>query len=108
MSVQRCSLTLALMLCSMTSALYAQDDPFVAIPARMEEFMDEHEVSGAVTLVGHEGKVVHVAAVGSADIESARRMTTDAIFGIMSMTKPISATAFMMLVEEGKVSVDDP
>jgi CubicO group peptidase (beta-lactamase class C family) len=108
MFARRLSLILFAACCTPIPALHAQSDSFVAIPARMEEFMDEHEISGAVTLVGHEGKVVHISAVGSADIESGRRMTTDAIFGVMSMTKPVSATAFMILVEEGKVAVDDP
>ena len=52
--------------------------------------------------------IVHLAAVGKADVETDEPMTTDTIFGVMSMTKPITATALMILVDEGKLSLDDP
>lgn len=78
------------------------------IPPRMEEFVRQGQLSGAVTLVARQGRVVHLAAVGQADIETHRPMTTDALFAVASMTKPITATAVMILVDEGKVSLDDP
>ncbi|GIW81559.1 MAG: serine hydrolase [Gemmatales bacterium] len=81
---------------------------FGHIPARMLEFVKEHKISGAVTLVAHKGKVVHVAAVGKADIENNIPMRSDSIFAIASMTKPITATALMILVDEKKVALDDP
>jgi CubicO group peptidase (beta-lactamase class C family) len=83
-------------------------DPFAAIPARMEQFIADHEIAGAVTLVGNPQGVVNLAAAGKADIEADKPMTTDAMFGVMSMTKPITATALMILVDEGKVALDDP
>ncbi len=86
----------------------AQSDPYAAIPARMEQFVADHEIPGAVTLVSRDGKTVHLAAVGMADIEKKTPLTTDSIFGVMSMTKPITATALMILVDEGKVALDDP
>ncbi len=46
--------------------------------------------------------------LGFADVEQRKPMRSDTLFGIMSMTKPITATALMILVDEGKVSVDDP
>lgn len=64
--------------------------------------------SGAVTLVAHHGRIVHLEAHGLADIESKRPMRTDAIFRIMSMTKPVVAVSILMLVEEGKVRLGDP
>lgn len=51
---------------------------------------------------------MHLGAVGLADIESKRPMTTDSLFWVASMTKPIAATAVMLLQEEGKLSVVDP
>jgi CubicO group peptidase (beta-lactamase class C family) len=74
----------------------------------MEEFVKQDQVSGVVTLVAREGKIVHLSAVGQADIAGKKEMAADAIFGIASMTKPITATAVMILVDEGKLALDDP
>ena len=52
--------------------------------------------------------ILHLSADGLADIENKTPMATDSIFWIASMTKPITATAVMMMQEEGKLSVDDP
>jgi CubicO group peptidase (beta-lactamase class C family) len=82
-------------------------DPFAAIPARLEQFVADGEIAGAVTLVARQGRIVHLGAVGMANREASAPMTTDALFGIMSMTKPITATALMILVDQGKLSLDD-
>jgi CubicO group peptidase (beta-lactamase class C family) len=84
-----------------------QAEAFAAIPARMQQFVADREIAGAVTLVGNAEKVVNLAAVGKADVEADTPMTADAMFGVMSMTKPITATALMILVDEGKVDLDD-
>ena len=78
------------------------------INAAMQQFVDDGTIAGAVTLVGHQGRIVHLGAVGKANLESNRKMQPNALFSIASMTKPIVATAVMMLEEEGKLSVDDP
>lgn len=65
-------------------------------------------ISGAVSLIANQDHVLDVTTVGLADLEEERKMTEESLFCIASMTKPITATALMMLVEEGKVSVDDP
>lgn len=78
------------------------------IAPQMREFVDAGQISGAVTLVSHKGKIVHLEAVGEADISSHRPLAKDSIFAIASMTKPITATAVMILQDEGKLSVDDP
>src|SRR3954468_12794514 len=78
------------------------------IPRRMERFVSEGQISGAVTLVATKDRVVHLAAVGKADLATGRPMEPDAIFRVASMTKPITATALMMLIEQGKLAVDDP
>jgi CubicO group peptidase (beta-lactamase class C family) len=93
---------------SMSSAFAQTPDPFLPIRDRMDEFVAAGEISGAVTLVSHQGRVVSLIATGMADIEKKMPMAADSIFGIMSMTKPISGTALMMLVEEGKIAIDDP
>jgi CubicO group peptidase (beta-lactamase class C family) len=74
----------------------------------MERHIDAGEISGAVTLVARRGKIVHFQAHGLMDIESKKPMTTDAIFRIASMTKPITGVAVMMMVEEGKIRLTDP
>jgi CubicO group peptidase (beta-lactamase class C family) len=78
------------------------------IDARMEGFVAGHQISGAVTALATKGRMVHLSAVGKADIENGRAMKTDSIFRIASMTKPITATAMMILLDEGKLSIDDP
>ena len=78
------------------------------ISRRMERFVAEGQIAGAVTLVATKDQVVHLAAVGKADIASARPMEPDTIFRVASMTKPITSTALMMLVEQGKLAIDDP
>ena len=74
----------------------------------LKKFMDAGKLSGAVTLVAKEGKVVNFEATGLRDIESGDAMSRDDLFWIASMTKPITAMAVMMLVEEGKLSIEDP
>ena len=78
-----------------------------AIDAAMEVFVEDGTISGAVTLVGHQGKIVHLSAVGLADIEKQKAMRGSSLFAIASMTKPIVATAVMILQDEGKLSFDD-
>ena len=64
--------------------------------------------AGAVVLVSSAEKDLDVEAVGWADIASKKPMRKDSLFWIASMSKPITATALMMLVDEGKVGLDDP
>src|SRR4030081_1992335 len=63
---------------------------------------------GTQLLVYRRGKIVHSAVQGFADIERNAPMKDDTIFRIYSMTKPITSVAFMMLVEEGRVALDEP
>lgn len=78
------------------------------IGPRMQTYVDQHLVSGVVTLVAHKGEIVHLNAVGRQVIETDKKMATDSIFQIMSMTKPVTGVAVMMLVEEGKLNLSDP
>jgi CubicO group peptidase (beta-lactamase class C family) len=83
-------------------------DRLAEIPRVMQLFVEKGEISGAVTLVATKDRVVHLAAIGKADVANGREMEPDAIFRVASMTKPITATALMMLVEQGKLAIDDP
>ena len=78
------------------------------IATRMQQFVDDKQIAGAVTLVMRRGKIVHFEPVGWADIAEKRPMTRDNLFAIASMTKPITATAMLILQDEGKLSVSDP
>jgi CubicO group peptidase (beta-lactamase class C family) len=82
--------------------------PLAEIPQRMKEFAAKQQIAGAVTLVARQGRIVHLEAVGLADIENKMPMRKDSLFGVASMTKPITATAVMMLADQGKLSIDDP
>jgi CubicO group peptidase (beta-lactamase class C family) len=70
--------------------------------------VDRHTLAGAVTLVADRDEVLSLEAVGFADIAAGKPMRTDALFWIASQSKPITSTALMMLVDEGKVRLDDP
>jgi CubicO group peptidase (beta-lactamase class C family) len=88
--------------------LAQQPDRFAAIAPRMEEFVDKGEVAGVVTLIATREGVIHLSAAGKTDLESGRKMRTDDIFWIASMSKPITAVCIAILRDEGKLSFDDP
>jgi CubicO group peptidase (beta-lactamase class C family) len=74
----------------------------------VQPFVDRTELAGAVMLVADKDQVLASKAVGWADVGARRSMRTDSVFWIASQSKPIAAAALMMLVDEGKVSLDDP
>ena len=63
---------------------------------------------GAIGLVARKGKVAYFEAVGTRDPQTNAPMTKDAIFRLYSMTKPFTSVATMMLVEEGRILLNDP
>lgn len=71
-------------------------------------FVQREELAGAVALVADREKVLAVTAVGSADIEAKQPMKEDAVFWIASQSKAMTAVAVLMLVDEGKIALDDP
>jgi len=74
----------------------------------IQSHIDAKDLSGAVTLVVRRGKLVHFEAQGSTDFESNQPMRTDTLFRMASMTKPITAVAVLMMMEEGKLILSDP
>jgi CubicO group peptidase (beta-lactamase class C family) len=66
------------------------------------------DLAGAVTIVARKGKVVHHSAQGMMDLDSKKPMASSSMFRIASMTKPVIGVAVMMLVEEGKLHLNDP
>jgi CubicO group peptidase (beta-lactamase class C family) len=73
----------------------------------LQDAVDSNRIGGAVALVLRDGKVVYERAVGWSDREAGRRMTPDALFRIASQTKALTSVAIMMLVEEGRISLND-
>src|SRR6202171_3886813 len=78
-----------------------------SIPARMHDLIVANEIPGAVTVVATGDSVLRMDAQGWADPDHKSFMRVDSIFWIASMSKPITATAVLMLMEEGKLSLDD-
>lgn len=74
----------------------------------LQPFVEKHELAGAVALVADKDKVLAVETVGFADIAGGKKMAADSVFWIASQSKPMTATAVMMLVDEGKISLDAP
>ncbi len=93
---------------ALIGSLHAAPPVMPGVEEIMEKFSEAKEISGAVTVVADAEKILHLSAVGLADIEKNQPMAVDSVFWIASMTKPITATAVMMMQEEGKLSVDDP
>lgn len=74
----------------------------------LKPFVTRHELAGAVALFADKDKFVSVETVGFADIEAGKPMKADSVFWIASQSKGITAAAVMMLVDEGKIALDDP
>ncbi len=74
----------------------------------VQGFIDRQEIPGSVILIARHGRIAHLDALGMMDLEARKPMSTDAIFRIASMTKPITAVAVMMLFEEGHFLLSDP
>ena len=66
------------------------------------------EMSGAVAIVARKGKIVHLEAQGVMDLDTKKPMAKDTMFRVASMTKPVTGLAIMMMIEEGKVRLNDP
>ncbi|HLY74694.1 MAG TPA: serine hydrolase domain-containing protein [Planctomycetota bacterium] len=92
------------------TALWPQD-PAAETPktpaAALQPFIDRHVLAGAVTLVATKDKILSHEAVGFMDVKAQTPMRPDALFWIASQSKPITATAVLMLVDEGKLALDD-
>jgi len=74
--------------------------------ALIDRYVEEKKIAGAVVLVARKGKIAYLREAGIAD--TGKPMQKDTIFRVVSMTKPITSTAIMMLYEEGKLLLSDP
>jgi len=78
------------------------------IDQMLERRIAKGEITGAVAIVARKGKVVHLTAKGVMDLETKQSVTPATMFRVASMTKPVTSVALMMMVEEGKVRLNDP
>ena len=83
-------------------------DKLARIAPAMQAYVDDGRLAAVMTMVARRGQVVHWDAVGTRDTASGDALERDDIFRIYSMTKPVTSVATMILVEEGKVALDDP
>lgn len=90
------------------SSVGMSDERLSFIDDAIMESIQKNEIPGAVALVARKGKIVYHKAFGMADNGAKRSLKKDDIFRIASQTKAITATAVMMLWEEGKFRLDDP
>ncbi|MBK8040734.1 MAG: beta-lactamase family protein [Verrucomicrobiaceae bacterium] len=93
---------------SLSQAVALDAAKLAAIHPAMEEAVKAKQAAGIVTLVMEKGKVVHHDAAGMADIAKGRAMEKDALFWIASMTKSVNGAAILCLVDDGKLSLDEP
>ena len=82
--------------------------PLGEATALLKQFVAEKKIAGAVAAVAQHGKLAYLESVGVQDLETRAPMTERSLFRIYSMTKPVTAAAVMMLLEEGRFHLDDP
>ena len=85
------------------SFAFAEPPKLSGIGDAMQEMVTKNEIAGAVTVVIARDKVLHLETTGLADVASKKPMTSDTLFWIASMTKPITGTAILMLQDDGKL-----
>jgi CubicO group peptidase (beta-lactamase class C family) len=78
------------------------------IDKAMQEDIDQKKTGGIVVLIARHGTIAYHKAFGMADIESGKKMQTDSLFRLYSMTKPVTSAALLTLYEEGKFQLSDP
>src|ERR1700722_14910208 len=78
------------------------------IDAYLQNETAANKIPGAVMMIQRDGKTIYFSSVGRRDPGSKEPMTPDSIFRIYSMSKPITSVVAMMLVEEGKLQLDEP
>lgn len=97
----------------MTSSVLRQAHGFdpktlAAIRPALQAFVDRGELAGITTLTSYRGEVVQAEAIGWRDLETRSPMQLDTLFRIASMTKPVTSVAALMLMEEGRLRLEDP
>src|SRR5262245_729219 len=101
--------SMGIALAASAGAAPAQNSPNgAAVDAALRGAVERKDVPGVVALITDRERVLYQGAFGVADVATGRPLTTDALFRIASMTKPITSLALMQLVEQGRLGLDDP
>ncbi|MDO8396232.1 MAG: serine hydrolase domain-containing protein [Bradyrhizobium sp.] len=79
-----------------------------ALDSSLRGAVERKDVPGVVALVTDRERVLYQSAFGVADVATGRPLTSDALFRIASMTKPVTSVALMQLIEQGRLGLDDP
>ena len=94
---------------ALTGIASAQNSPAsTALDTSLRSAVERKDVPGVVALITDRKGVIYQGAFGVADVATGRPLTSDALFRIASMTKPVTSLALMQLVEQGKIGLDDP
>ncbi len=104
----RLCLGTAILICVMIPTLSPQTPGPDPVHEFLQPLVDDGTFAGGTTLIATKDRIVYLQSVGYRDVSARAPMQTDSLFWIASTTKPMTATAFMTLVDEGKVSLDDP
>jgi methyl acetate hydrolase len=87
----------------------AQQSPgAAALDTSLRAAVERKDVPGVVALVTNRERVLYQGAFGVADVATGRPLAPDALFRIASMTKPVTSVALMQLIEQGRLTLDDP
>lgn len=89
-------------------AVSMSSERLMRITPVINQYVDDGELVGVVSMIARRGEIVHFDAYGELNKESSQPLARDSIFRIYSMTKPITTLAVMMLYEEGKLQLTDP
>src|SRR6516164_5680681 len=101
--------TLGVVVATLTDTASAQNSSgSAALDTSLRGAVERKDVPGVVALITDRERVLYQGAFGVADVATGRPLTTDAIFRIASITKPVTSLALMQLVEQGRLSLDDP
>jgi CubicO group peptidase (beta-lactamase class C family) len=84
------------------------EERLARIPRLLETQVAEGALPGALALIWRHGQLAHKSMLGAIDLARATPMREDAIFRLYSMTKPVTVVALLMLLEEGRIALDDP
>src|SRR5258705_13678870 len=96
---------------AITSEFAAESQPPASpeVTAAMQPYLDSYKLAGVIGIIADKnGKVHYKNLLGYADVEAKKPISKDNVFWIASMTKMFAGASIMMLVDEGKVSLDDP
>ena len=102
-------ITIGVGVAALTGTASAQNSPgSTNLDASLRAAVERKDAPGVVALVTTRERVLYQSAFGVADVATGRALTSDALFRIASMTKPVTSVALMQLIEQGRVGLDDP